>query len=495
MLFNSYSFLFYFLPCIVFFYYLTSRLSGSRSSNFVLVIGSFVFYCCGGFCGGSVFIVCSIVFNFITSYYLGYELRVSRKLIFVIGVIVNLCPLFFLKYSSFFAQQVNAICAILNLGFVFSCKSRSLPPGISFLTFQQIAFLHSRYVKSGNFRGFFSYASSVVFFPHLIAGPLVDYNELISQFQRPKKLSSLGKNVIPAFFVFLIGLSKKLLIADSLEPTASALFDSTLEQIGALPCVYIVAGCLAYTLQLYFDFSGYSDMAIGLALVFGIRLPQNFNSPYKSSSLVDFWRHWHITLSVFLRNFIYIPLGGARNGTIRKLLNLCITMLVCGIWHGAGWTYIAWGLWHALGLCINHLWRSFCFSGRFWGFFLVPSWILTFSFVSIGWIFFRADSISKATEIIFQIFSRRPEGLEGLMSVLIRDRFPFVFLGITLFIVILFPNSDQIARFIKLETSKFFRSSSYPTSRVAMIVLVASLFFSLCLIRIARPQIFIYYQF
>jgi D-alanyl-lipoteichoic acid acyltransferase DltB (MBOAT superfamily) len=271
-----------------------------------------------------------------------------------------------------------------------------LPLAISFFTFQQIAFLIESYKAERKEYDFLNYALFVTFFPQLIAGPIVYHREMMPQFAKLRNKILNYRNIALGIFIFSIGLFKKVVIADTFAVWANTGFDvaNTLNLFEAW------ATSLSYTFQLYFDFSGYTDMAIGIALLFNIKLPINFNSPYKALSIQDFWRRWHITLSRFLRDYIYIPLGGNRIGSFRTYSNLMITFIIGGLWHGAGWTFLFWGLLHGLALSIHKLWQMLGF--KMWTWF---AWFITFNFVNIAWIFFRAKEWDDAIKVLSSMFS------------------------------------------------------------------------------------------
>jgi D-alanyl-lipoteichoic acid acyltransferase DltB (MBOAT superfamily) len=271
----------------------------------------------------------------------------------------------------------------------------ALPLAISFFTFQQIAYLVDSYRKETKEYDFLNYALFVTFFPQLIAGPIVHHKEMMPQFASKWNLVKNYRNIALGLFIFSIGLFKKVVIADTFATWATPGFDvaTTLTFFEAW------ATSLSYTFQLYFDFSGYTDMAIGAALLFNIKLPINFNSPYKATDIQDFWRRWHITLSRFLRDYIYIPLGGNRKGSFRTYNNLIITFLLGGLWHGAGWTFVFWGFLHGVALAIHRVWSSLGFKIWTW-----LAWLITFNFVNIAWIFFRAKEWDDAIKVLKGMF-------------------------------------------------------------------------------------------
>src|SRR6202049_52948 len=347
MLFSSYTFLFQFLPATAL-AFAAARLHSPRAGIMVLAGASLVFY-------GAwrpiylLLLLASIAVNF--SLGLRMEDPLRRRAIGTFGVVLNLALLCYFKYTNFIFDSVNTLTGALLPFF-----NIILPLGISFFTFQQIAYLVDVMRGAKVERDIVSYTLFVSFFPHLIAGPLVHHAEMIPQFKRGRT----GRSSVLAargLAIFAAGLFKKVVIADNLAQFVSPVF-AHLDAGGGVTTSWAWLATLAYTLQIYFDFSGYSEMAIGLALLFGIRLPVNFRSPYQATSIIEFWRRWHITLSRFLRDYLYIPLGGNRLGEQRRYLNLLLTMLLGGLWHGAGWNYLIWGGLHGIYLCTNHLWRG-----------------------------------------------------------------------------------------------------------------------------------------
>lgn len=390
MLFNSYEFILLFLPVSLFVYY---RLISSNLSIALtwLVASSLFFY---GWWNPTylALLITSILFNYGLGIYLTKH---SKQTALIFGIIANLSLLAYYKYTVFFVDNVNQLLATnWNVGTII------LPLAISFFTFQQITYLVDAYRSETHEYNFLHYCLFVTFFPQLIAGPIVHHKEMMPQFSKIKKLNDTYKNIAIGLTLFTLGLCKKVLIADTLAPYASEAFNATEAGI-TLSFIEAWRGALAYTFQLYFDFSGYTDMAIGIALMFGIHLPLNFNSPYKANNIIDFWQRWHMTLSRFLRDYVYIPLGGNRKSTPRKYTNILITMLIGGLWHGAAWTFVFWGLLHGLYIVINHFWRwlrlqaglsleSTSKSG------ILFARVITFLSVIIAWVFFRAESFDSA---------------------------------------------------------------------------------------------------
>jgi alginate O-acetyltransferase complex protein AlgI len=395
MLFSSYTFLFQFLPVTVL-AFAAARRHSPRAGILVLAGASLFFY-------GAwrpiylLLLLASVGVNF------GLGLRMEdplrRRAIGTFGVALNLAVLCYFKYTNFILDSLNALTGA-PLPFV----NIILPLGISFFTFQQIAYLVDVMRGARVERDIVSYTLFVSFFPHLIAGPLVHHAEMIPQFKRGRT----GRSSVLAargLAIFAAGLFKKVVIADNLAQFVSPVF-AHLDTGGGVTTSWAWLATSAYTLQIYFDFSGYSDMAVGLALLLGIRLPVNFRSPYKATSIIEFWRRWHITLSRFLRDYLYIPLGGNRSGEIRRYLNLLVTMLLGGLWHGAGWNFLIWGGLHGLYLCVNHLWQAWRVgrSSKSGPFVKVISWAITFAAVVLAWVFFRAKTLDGAWQMLSSLF-------------------------------------------------------------------------------------------
>lgn len=335
MLFNSYIFVFLYLPLVLLGYYIINYFKQYKISNVFLVIMSLVFY--GYFNHSYLLIICgSISINFLISKILQWNSPkvYIKKTVLVFGIFVNVAIIFYFKYYDFFLNNINML-----FGKAFELKNNILPLGISFFTFQQISYLIDSYRgETGNYT-FDEYAIFVSFFPQLIAGPIVLHNEVIPQFRSKKNRYIIPENFSKGMYLFSLGMFKKVLLADTFGKAATYGF-GTIETLSSIEA-WIVAW--SYTFQLYFDFSGYCDMAIGIGYMFNIILPQNFNSPYKSTSITEFWSRWHMSLTRFLKTYIYIPLGGNRKGKIRTYINILIVYLVSGIWHGANWTFLMWG--------------------------------------------------------------------------------------------------------------------------------------------------------
>ena len=321
----------------------------------------------------------------------GLNKSFSKKSILIFGIVANLSLLGYFKYADFFIANLNiAISSNVNLLHLV------LPLAISFFTFQQIAYLVDSYRGETKEYDFLNYALFVTFFPQLIAGPIVHHKEMMPQFASKWNMVKNYKNIALGLFIFSIGLFKKVVIADTFAVWATAGFDTAT----TLNLIEAWATSLSYTFQLYFDFSGYTDMAIGISLMFNIKLPINFNSPYKATNIQDFWRRWHITLSRFLRDYVYIPLGGNKKGSFRTYSNLLATFVIGGLWHGAGWTFVFWGFLHGLALVIHRVWTNLGFKMN-----TILAWFITFNFVNIAWIFFRAKEWDDAIKVLSLMFS------------------------------------------------------------------------------------------
>ena len=397
MLFNSYEFIFVFLPISFFVYFYLNRLRLTRASKAFLVFASLFFYSWWNISYLPLILV-SILFNYTIGTVLSDETKnkkISKKTLLTIGITINVILLAYFKYMDFFIENINIV---LNSNILL--LHLALPLAISFFTFQQIAYLVDSYRGETKEYDFLNYIVFVTFFPQLIAGPIVHHKEMMPQFDRLKNNLINYKNIALGIFIFTIGLFKKVVIADTFAIWASSGFDNAHD----LTLIASWISSLAYTIQLYFDFSGYTDMAIGVGLLFNIKLPTNFDSPYKAVSIQDFWRRWHITLSRFLRDYIYIPLGGNRVGEFKVYGNLMITFIIGGLWHGAGWTFVLWGFLHGLALVIYRIWHKLGFKlNSFIG------WFITFNFINITWVVFRAENVSTAWIIIKSMF-----GLNGI---------------------------------------------------------------------------------
>jgi len=436
MLFNSYPFIFLFLPIVIAGFYLLGRLSGKTAAIAWLTFTSLCFYAYWH-PPFLLLLILHITGNYGISRLMHGRGDKQRGIICAIGITANLLVLGYYKYALFLLETIAPLTGRLDM-----LPEIVLPIGLSFHTFQQIAYLHdTRRDPSKADYPFLNYAFLVAFFPQLVAGPIVHHNELLPQLKNRFTVWRL-RRFAPGVALFLMGLCKKSVFADRVAPISNLLFDGV--AAGATPGLLDAwIGVLAYSLQLYFDFSGYSDMACGLALMFNFRLPANFNSPYKALSLVDFWRRWHMTLSRFLRDYVYIPLGGSRGGSTKTACTLMGTMLIGGLWHGAAWTFVVWGGLHGLGLVVNHSWKA---SRKKRGLSGMPAplgWLLTFLWVMIAWVFFRATSFSSAWTILGSLVGLN-ESSGDMWETIKHNQFGLmVVLGV---IVLFAPNSQQWLR-------------------------------------------------
>ena len=400
------------------------------------------------------------------------------------GLLINIAILGYFKYYNFFIATVNPYFSILGPD-----VQMILPIGISFFTLTQIAYIVDAYLGKAGKYSFLEYGLFASFFPYLIAGPILDHKKIIPQFEQFKNFVISHENISTGIAFFVFGLFKKMVIADNLVSWVSPVFNAPAQA----SFFEAWAGALGYTFQLYFDFSGYCDMAIGIALILGITFPVNFNSPYKSASIIEFWRRWHITLSTFIRDYIYIPLGGNRKGEFRKIGNLLAAMLIAGIWHGAGWTFIIWGGLHGVYLSINHVW---CKAGI-----TIPrviGWTITFVAVVVGWVIFRAKDISDACTLLLTMSGFRQVTVPitwqaylswlplssiqySTMPLIPGETFEIAVLVALVIFVVALPNTQDVIR-------KYFRKD-----RIWFFILV--IVFIICLGEMSKQQIFLYAQF
>ena len=436
MLFNSYEFIFIFLPISLFVFFQIGRFSHNIAATW-LAAASLLFY---GWWNPIyvLLLLISILFNYFIGIYLAkcsVNYISTKKLVALFfGVTSNLALLCYYKYFNFFVNTINSAS-----GLNYEINTIILPLGISFFTFTQIAFLVDASRGLARESNLIHYVLFVTYFPHLIAGPVLHHKEMMPQFARPEIYRFNYQYFSIGATIFIIGLFKKVMLADEMIKYVKPVFESA--AIGNMVSFKESWGsALSYTLQLYFDFSGYSDMAIGISRMFGIKLPINFNSPYKSVNIIEFWRRWHMTLSRFLRDYLYIPLGGNRKGTVRRYINLIITMTLGGLWHGAGWTFVMWGALHGLYLIVNNLWHSFrlllghdlsksSLIGRLLGGFI------TFIAVVFAWVFFRADNLQAGLSITQSMLGLNGFGFSG--------RFQLSMIAKLLAIAWLLPNTQQ----------------------------------------------------
>jgi len=404
-----------------------------------------------------------VIFNyFIGRLLLNENLKICKKRVLIVGIVCNIAFLAYFKYSDFLIQNFNAISGSnINLLHI------SLPLALSFVTFQQIAYLVDSYHMNTKENSFLNYSLFITFFPQLIAGPIVHHKEMMPQFANKFNLIKNYKNIATGLFIFSIGLFKKVVIADTFSLWATDGFDIA----KALNFFEAWATSLSYTFQLYFDFSGYCDMAIGLALMFNIKLPINFNSPYKALDIQDFWHRWHITLSRFLRDYIYIPLGGNREGRCRTYINLMIVFLIGGLWHGAAWTFVFWGFLHGAAIIIHRIWKTLNYKLN-----KILAWFITFNFINITWVFFRARSWDDAIKILKGMFYGGFTFNINYLQVLI------LCLGTA--IALKFKNSIELT---------FYKNFNFNWRQI--VATSAFLFISILVIRLNNASEFLYFRF
>lgn len=537
MLFNSYTFLFVFLPLLLVCWRLTQSY-GPTGLALLLLAFSVVFY---GLWGLPFLILLAVILGMNYAFALalaapeteqkqdaapaedaegdgekaclcgsrkqaGCRFHLSRKGLLILALVLNLLPLLWFKYSAFLAQNLGAL---LHAQWHFTPPG--LPLGISFYTFIQIAWLVSVYRGQVTPQGFTRHALFSACFPYVISGPIVRYEQIGPQFDT--LAPATAENLAQGFTLFTIGMVKKVLLADSIAMYADSVFNAA-EKAFPLSGAEAWLGSLCYTFQLYFDFSGYTDMAIGLALMLGLRLPENFDSPYKSTGIVDFWRRWHITLSSWLRDFLYIPLGGNRKGRLMQYRNLFLTMLIGGAWHGAGWTFIVWGALHGSMLGINHFFRA-CIKGKTLERVLalaplrICSILFTFFCINLCWVVFRALTIEGAGRMFKAMFagpftreaaglSATTDGLTGFAALVarwlpnnyIQGWVPFALLLVSFLVVWALPNSHEILHGRRDGSRP--RLSWRPTAAWATGLAVMAF---LTLILVSRKATFLYFQF
>jgi D-alanyl-lipoteichoic acid acyltransferase DltB (MBOAT superfamily) len=514
MFFNSATFLFAFLPLVLGGYLVLERKSPLMVRQIWLLAASLVFYAWSNPAVLALFLPLT-VFNYL------FGKALSRgghgRWLVTLAVTLNVLVLCYFKYANFFVGNLNALLQT-NL-FI---EKILLPLGISFITFMQIAWLVASHRREAVACTYFEFLLYSAFFPQIVSGPIVYQRESLPQFRKVRGAEERDADLCVGATLFTMGLAKKVLIADTLAPWATQVFWAAGEGHSlSLAAAWI--GALAYAFQLYFDFSGYSDMAIGVARMFGVRLPLNFDSPYKAESISDFWRRWHMTLSRFLRDYVYIPLGGSRCGAFRRSLNLFLTMVIGGFWHGAGWTFLLWGALHGGYLVINHLWTS-AQEARPWpGAWILKGWggrLLTFAAVLVAWIFFRASEPGEAWTLL--------QGLVGthgwltsadplfqksspiLVSALSHVGLPLdpqtlmlVTLGVLAGVVWFFPNSQQLLASMSpglVTYGKTIPPLERPFQRLAwkpsgIWFLATTLLFLWCLLNLSHESSFLYRDF
>jgi alginate O-acetyltransferase complex protein AlgI len=477
VLFNSLEFIFLFLPAVLVVYYCIS--SGGLRQKW-LTLASYFFYSFWSYKFAPL-LFATTVFDFKVGQWLENTTDPKKKkLLITASVMTNLSLLGFFKYFYFLTGTSSTLLELIGVHWSAPSWNVILPIGISFYTFQSMSYTIDVYRgKSKSYSNFWAFAQYVSLFPQLIAGPIVRHSDLVPQILREEKVKATAAQFSSAIYFFAFGLAKKMLIADRLGLAV----DQALNELQFLSMAESWLCALGYTLQLYFDFSGYSDMAIGLGLMLGYRLPQNFNSPYKSKSITEFWQRWHISLSRWLRDYLYISLGGNREGQFKTYRNLFLTMLLGGIWHGAGWTYVLWGVYHGSWLVVERVSEEF-FAGNFLVrfFYKIPAQakvFFTFIVVILGWVMFRSPTLPFAMLWYEKLFFNDSFFEFHGFATNTRDRF-FAALVIGLFIVFGCKNL--------YEKENAYRFSALQAAWLAFLFFVSVLY-------LAKESPFLYFQF
>ena len=432
MLFNSFEFIFLFLPIVFFIYFYLNKKKLVTTSKIFLVLSSLFFYSWWNIVYLPL-ILLSMIFNFTIGKLILKNKEsefLSKKRLLSIGIIINVSLLGYFKYADFFIKNTNFF-----FNFEFAELKLALPLAISFFTLQQVAYLIETFRGKIKENSFLNYGVFVTFFPQLISGPIVYHREIMGQFTLIKNKIVNTDNISFGLLIFSIGFFKKVVIADTFAVWASDGFNNP--EILTFYKSWVTT--LSYTFQIYFDFSGYTDMALGIALLFNIKLPINFNSPYKATNIQDFWRRWHITLSRFLRDYIYIPFGGSRQSSLKTYSNLILTFIIGGLWHGAGWTFLFWGFLHGIGLVVHRIWSVVGFKLN-----SIISWIITFNFINFTFVFFRAEEWNDATTILNKMLKFGVIEEINLTEVLL--------IASSFLLVLLFKNSNQLKKSFSIYT-------------------------------------------
>ena len=466
MLFNSYTFVLIFLPLVLLGWW---GIRGHHSRLLFLTLASYLFYAWWDFRFVPLMVLSTTADYAAGRLIAATRLASRRTTLLVLLLVFNLGILGVFKYYDFFIGSLEGLARLLGYHPEWPLLQVVLPVGISFYTFNSISYTIDVYRgKLAPARSFLEFSAFVAMFPHLVAGPIVRYADMARQFEElsPRPQAAAW---VTGLWMFALGLAKKVLVADLV---ARGVVDPLWGQAGGLDAGEAWLAALGYTVQIYFDFSGYSDMAVGLALLLGFRFPQNFDSPYRASSVAEFWRRWHMSLSFWLRDYLYIPLGGSRAGTLRVGRNLLLTMFLGGLWHGASWTFVAWGLYHGVLLAAHAGLKH-----RGW----VPrspvlSIAATFLAVVIGWVIFRARSLAEALAVLGSMSGlRRPEG--GFMH-LLDSPWTVALAGSALALCFWAPNTWELR---------------FPRTRLAAALLAVLLV--ACILRFAQPTPFVYFQF
>ena len=484
MVFSSNIFLLYFLPVFLLIYFVCPR----RFRNYVILLFSIVFYAYGGPEFILILLASTTATYFLVKGMCRAEAVRKKKWLCAIAIIINLGLLVYFKYANFLVDNVNAILSLFYINGLNLSKI-VLPIGISFFTFQSITYVLDTYrgqVKPMD--KLTDYIVYIMMFPQLIAGPIVKYGDVEQQLRHRE---SPPDECLHGFYRFVIGLSKKVLIADVIAVQADACFGADLASLD-MGTAWI--GSLAYTMQLYFDFSGYSDMAIGLGRIMGFKFPENFNNPYTSRSITEFWRRWHMTLGNFIMNYLYIPLGGNRRGKGRTYLNLWICFLLSGLWHGAAWTFVLWGAFHGFFIVLEKIFKvrgerlevSSETAKKRSPFISLLSVFFTFIIVNFGWVLFRADTIGQAFDYYKAMFSFNFEGFSWGAG---RQFYTMLIIAMVFSFLTLFPFGK------KIEQAVFYKNYGTGGHIVAWLLSIFLLFFSVAAMNATGFSPFIYFRF
>ncbi len=490
MLFNSYAFIFVFLPITLILFHASKSNSNIHLPKVIILLGSLFFYA-----WWNPYHLYLISSSIIINYYIGGTLSKNKsKIIYALGILFNVGLLAYYKYFNFFIDNINSV-----LEHPISIDQIVLPLAISFFTFQQVSYLTDCYKSKITNTNFLDYSIFVTFFPQLIAGPIVLYKEMSSQFSRSKLIHFDTKLIIIGFFIFTIGLAKKVLLADNLSGYVDPVFD-TASQGGQFSNADAWMAILAYKFQLYFDFSGYADMAIGVGLLFGIHLPINFYSPYKAKNIFDFWNRWHATLARFMRSHVFRPLGKKLNFHYGIQIALIINILLGGIWHGANWNFLLWGIFNAILLVVNHAYKrvkrqhlpNSIDTMLFYGPFCI---LVTFFFTMLSSVLFRSDNLVAISNMISNLFVSN-----ALPSMLKTGIVDILFIALLFIFVWFLPNTHQIFKSYKvgIEITRGIPSSmlKFSIKRITLLHTgIFSVLFFACIIMLSSEKEFIYFQF
>jgi alginate O-acetyltransferase complex protein AlgI len=478
LLFNSYVFILLFFPIVLIGYFTLLKFKQKTLAKLFIILASVYFYSFWSIKFLPILLL-SISVNYVVANFINRDTR-WKKLFLVLGILFNVSLLGYFKYVDFFITNINTL-----LQSQFPLLHIALPLGISFITFQKIAYLVESYRGETKGYSFIDFLFFVTFFPQLIAGPITYHSELMAQLKKPEKYAINFNNMSSGLYIFAIGLFKKVIIADTFAVWATEGYSN----IEALSLVDSWIATLSYTFQLYFDFSGYCDMAIGIALFFNFILPVNFNSPYKAVNIQDFWRRWHITLNRFFTQYVYFPLGGSRVGKVRTYVNIFIIFFISGFWHGAGWTFVIWGILHGLASIVYRAWSQLGLKLP-----KVFAWFVTFLFVHLAWVYFRAPDVASAHAMFAKMFNFGELQLPPRIAGIVADTFGLSFQSAAYYfdlkLIILIAIFFGVVLFMKNSIEKL--ETFKPTVRNAAII---SLVTVLSLLYLNRVSEFLYFNF